>query len=168
MTDHPDTITTASPPSSSSRQGIAQYTLAADPAVRAVGAVGLITVGIIHALEIPGQLSGAMWLTAGFCLLALVAPIAGLWLLVRPTVLAWQFGGLLCLLTAAGYILTRSVGMPGDAGDVGNWLEPLGVAALITEGIVVILAVLALIGQTRAARGAAASVGRLAPGSGSG
>ena len=38
--------------------------------------------------------------------------------------------------------------MPGDPADVGNWLEPLGLAALITEGIVVILAGLALVGQT--------------------
>ena len=126
--------------------------LAADPAVRAVGAIGLIAVGIIHALEIQGTLSGAPWLTAGFSLLAVVAPVAGLWLLARPAALAWQFGGLLCLFTAAGYILTRSAPVPGDPSDVGNWLEPLGVAALITEAIVVILTVLALVGQTRAAR----------------
>ena len=125
--------------------------LANDSAVRAVAAIGLITVGIIHALEIQGQLSGAVWLTVGFCLLAVVAPIAGLWLLARPTMLAWQFGGLLCLFAAAGYILTRSVPVPGDPADVGNWLEPLGVAALITESIVVILAALALFSQSRSA-----------------
>ncbi|HUK71800.1 MAG TPA: hypothetical protein VLW50_24040 [Streptosporangiaceae bacterium] len=136
--------------------------LAADPAVRAVAAIGLITVGIIHALEIQGQLSGAVWLTAGFCLLAVVAPIAGLWLLARPTTSAWQFGGLLCLLAAAGYILTRSVPVPGDPGDVGNWLEPLGVAALITESVVVILAALALFSQTRSAFEPARHAGRAA------
>ncbi len=136
--------------------------LAADPALRAVAAIGLITVGIIHALEIQGQLSGAVWLTAGFCLLAVVAPIAGLWLLARPGTLAWQFGGLLCLLAAAGYILTRSVPVPGDPGDVGNWLEPLGVAALITEATVVILATLALVGRTRSAGSAADAAGRTA------
>ena len=156
MPDHSDTITTAS------SGAISQ--LAADPAVRAVGAVGLITVGIIHALEIQGQLSGAVWLTVGFCLLAVVAPIAGLWLLIRPTVLAWQFGGLICLGALAGYILTRSAPMPGDRGDVGNWLDPLGVAALITEGIVVILAGLALAGQTRATQGPAGAAGRAARG----
>ncbi len=129
--------------------------LAADPAVRAVGAIGLIAVGIIHALEIQGTLSGAPWLTAGFSLLAVVAPVAGLWLLARPAPLAWQFGGLLCLFTAAGYVLTRSAPVPFDRGDVGNWLEPLGVAALITEAIVVILTLLALAGQTRAAPSAA-------------
>ncbi len=162
MPDYSDTIATGLPSAISPLRAAAQHTphLAADPAVRAVGAVGLIAVGIIHALEIQRQLSGAVWLTAGFWLLAVVAPIAGLWLVLRPAVLAWQFGGLLCLLTAAGYCLTRGVGMPGDPADVGNWLEPLGVAALIIEGIVVILAGLALVGQTRAARGPAGSAGR--------
>jgi hypothetical protein len=115
-----------------------------DPAVRASAAIGLITVGIIHVLEIQGQLSGAAWLTAGFVLLAASAPVAGLWLLARPSSAAWGFSGLVCLLAAAGYIFTRSVPVPGDTADRGNWLEPLGVAALFTEVIVTILAVLVL------------------------
>ena len=124
--------------------------LATDPAVRAVTAIGLFAVGIIHALEIPGQVRGVVWLTMGFCLLAVVAQGAGLWLLVRPSVLAWEFAGLVCALAAVGYVLTRSVPVPGDAADVGNWLEPLGVAALIVEGTVVILAALILVGIYRA------------------
>ncbi|HEX8007852.1 MAG TPA: hypothetical protein VF482_15655 [Trebonia sp.] len=115
-----------------------------DPAVRAAGSIGLITVGLIHVLEIQGQLSGSAWLTAGFCLLAVCAPAAGLWLLARPSSVAWQFSGVICFLAAGGYILTRSVPVPGDRSDVGNWLEPLGVAALFIEGIVAILAALVL------------------------
>jgi hypothetical protein len=121
--------------------------LSADPGVRATAAIGLMGVGIIHALEIQGQLSGAAWLTAGFCLLAVAAPACGLWLLARPGPLPWLSGGLLCLSAALGYVLTRSTPMPGDAGDVGNWLEPLGVTALIVEVIVVILAGLVLAGR---------------------
>jgi hypothetical protein len=115
-----------------------------DPGVRATAAIGLISVGLIHVLEIQGQLSGSAWLTAGFCLLAACAPAAGLWLLARPSSVAWQFSGVVCFLAAGGYILTRSVPVPGDRSDVGNWLEPLGVAALFTEGIVAILAGLVL------------------------
>ncbi len=164
MPDYSDAIATGLPSDSRPLQATAQHTahLATDPAIRAVGSVGLIAVGTIHALEIQHQLSGAVWLTAGFCLLAVVAPIAGLWLLLRPTLLSWRFGGLLCLLTAAGYCLTRGAGMPGDPADVGNWLEPLGVAALIAEGIVILLAGLTLVGQTRATRGPAGSAGRRA------
>jgi hypothetical protein len=118
--------------------------LARDPAVRAVTVIGLITVGIIHALEIPGQLSGAIWLMAGFSLLAPTATAAGLWLLARPSVVAWAFSGLVCLSAAVGYILTRSFPLPGDTADDGNWLEPLGVVAMTTEIIVVLLVVLVL------------------------
>ncbi len=123
-----------------------------DPAVRASAVIGLITVGIIHVLEIQGQLSGAAWLTAGFILLAASAPIAGLWLLARPSSAAWGFSALVSFLAAAGYILTRSVPVPGDTADRGNWLEPLGVAALFTEVIVTILAVLVLASMATPAR----------------
>jgi hypothetical protein len=123
--------------------------LADDPAVRAVTVIGLIAVGVIHSLEIPGQVSGAVWLTIGFCLLAVVAPAAGLWLLLRPSLLAWEFAGAVCALAAAGYVLTRSVPVPGDAADAGNWLEPLGVASLTIEAVVVILALTILAGIYR-------------------
>ncbi|MBV9379775.1 MAG: hypothetical protein JOY82_19150 [Streptosporangiaceae bacterium] len=124
--------------------------LAMDPAVRAVTVIGLITVGIVHALEIQGQLHGAVWLTVGFSLLAPVATAAGLWLLARPSPGAWGFSGLVCLSAACGYILTRSIPVPGDTGDAGNWLEPLGVVAGITEIIVVALAALVLSSVLRA------------------
>lgn len=71
---------------------------------------------------------------------------------VRPSLLAWEFVGLVCALAAAGYVLTRSVPLPGDSGDAGNWLEPLGMASLIIEGVVVILAALILAGIYRASR----------------
>ena len=38
--------------------------------------------------------------------------------------------------------ISRTSGLPGDHDDdVGNWLEPLGLASLLIEGIVVLLAV---------------------------
>jgi hypothetical protein len=116
-----------------------------DPAVRAAGAIGLLAVGLIHVLEIQGQLMGAVWLTVGFILLAASAPVVGLWLLARPSSIAWQLSVLVCFSAAAGYILTRSVAVPGDKGDRGNWLgDPLGLTSLFVEGIVIILAVLVL------------------------
>jgi len=69
--------------------------------------------------------------------------------LVRPSSVAWQFSGLTCLLAAVGYIVTRSVRVPGDMGDRGNWLEPHGLTALFTEGIVPILALLVLVSMPR-------------------
>lgn len=123
----------------------------ADPAVRASTASCLIAVGVFHALEIQGQLSGAAWLTAGFCLLAVVAPTAGLWLLAWPSLGAWQFSGLTSAAALGGYILTRSVPVPGDRSDVGNWLEPLGLASILTESMIIILAISVLASAYRAA-----------------
>ena len=125
--------------------------LSADPAVRGAAAVGLITVGVIHALEIQGQLSGAVWLTVGFCLLAAAGPVSGLWLLVQPAQPSWLLAGLVGLSSTLGYVLTRAVAVPGDPGDRGNWLEPLGLAALIIEPIIVFLAVAALASLRRSA-----------------
>jgi hypothetical protein len=133
--------------------------LPGDPALRGVTAVGLVTIGVIHALQIQGQLSGAVWLTVGFCLLAGVAPLAGLWLLAQPTALSWGFCGLVSLLAGLGYILTRSVAVPGDPGDKGNWLEPLGLAALIVEWLVVFVVALALSARNRTAPGIPAPAG---------
>jgi hypothetical protein len=113
-------------------------------AITAVAAIGLITVGVIHALEIQDALTGPVWLTIGFCALTIAGPLSALWLLIRPGREAWLAAGLICLSAFLGYVVTRSVATPGDAGDVGNWLEPLGLAALIVEGLVVILAGLAL------------------------
>jgi hypothetical protein len=118
--------------------------MSADPALRAVTATGLITMGIIHAVEIQGELGGAVWLPVGFTLLAIAGPLTGAWLLIKPTIPAWVLAGLVCLLAALGYMATRSFGLPGDHSDIGNWLEPLGLVALITEWLVVILAGLAL------------------------
>jgi hypothetical protein len=123
---------------------VAAWPVSADPAVRAVASGALIAAGIVHALEIKGQLDGVLWLTVGFCALAGVQPLAGLWLLVRPTVAAWVLGGLAGLAPALGYLLTRSVPVPGDTGDVGNWSEPLGVVSLAVEWIVVLLAVIVI------------------------
>lgn len=36
-----------------------------------------------------------------------------------------------------GYIVNRTVGMPGATDDIGNWTEPLGLASIVAEGLTV-------------------------------
>ena len=50
---------------------------------------------------------------------------------------------------ASGYILSRSVGLPHYADDIGNWMEPLGVASLVVEGSLFVCALAALIADHR-------------------
>jgi hypothetical protein len=49
----------------------------------------------------------------------------------------------------SGYILSRSIGLPHYADDIGNWLEPLGVASLVVEGTLFVCALTALIADHR-------------------
>lgn len=68
---------------------------------------------------------------------ALIAAVA---VLVHPTRGTW----LLALGCAAGplvaIVLTRTVGLPAATDDIGNWSEPLAVASLIIEGVLLIVA----------------------------
>ncbi len=47
--------------------------------------------------------------------------------------LAWAATAVLCLNPLAGYVLSRTTGLPGAMGDIGNWAEPLGLASLFVE-----------------------------------
>jgi hypothetical protein len=44
-----------------------------------------------------------------------------------------------------GYILTRSVGLPGDHGDVGHWGYWVGTESLVVEAALVMLSIAMLL-----------------------
>ena len=52
---------------------------------------------------------------------------------------AWVAAGGLAGLILLGYIISRSVGLPGFTGDMGEWAEPRGLAAMVVEGLLVVL-----------------------------
>jgi hypothetical protein len=53
--------------------------------------------------------------------------------------LVWSAAGALGALVLIGYILSRTSGLPGFTDDVDNWTEPLGLASLVFEGLLVCL-----------------------------
>jgi hypothetical protein len=56
----------------------------------------------------------------------------------------WLAAGGLAAAIIVGYTINRTVGLPGAMEDIGNWLEPLGLASLFVEGTVVLVAVSAV------------------------
>jgi hypothetical protein len=38
-----------------------------------------------------------------------------------------------------GFVVSRTIGLPGGTDDIGNWTEPLGLASLFVEGCLVAL-----------------------------
>jgi hypothetical protein len=58
---------------------------------------------------------------------------------------AWLASIALPASAIVGFTLTRTVGLPQAHDDIGNWSEPLGLAALFVEGAVIALSGYALV-----------------------
>jgi len=121
-----------------------------DAVARAAAAVGLAGVGLIHLLDIPGKLSETPYMFWMYLALIVGSVLTAGALLRGSDSRAWALAALFPLGAIAGYVLTRTIGLPQDADDVGNWGEPLGMASLFVEGLVVALSGLVLRERARA------------------
>lgn len=134
-------------------------TAAARPAVsRIAGALLCLAVAAIHVKdqgglpghEDPAYLQGLYYaLEAGAVAtaIALIAPLG------RS---AWGAALLVAAGPLAGYVLSRGPGLPDAADEKGHWAEPLGIASLAVEALLLVLAV-AMLARWRRRR--AASLG---------
>jgi hypothetical protein len=106
---------------------------------RAVGIVGLAGVALIHVLDAPGTFQDAQY--KGWLYVVLIVGCLGAaWGLVRADDRrAWLAAAALGLGAIVAFILSRTVGLPNSADDIGNWTEPLGLASLFVEGCLVAL-----------------------------
>src|SRR5215217_3029984 len=99
------------------------------------GASLIAAVGLIHLLEAPEELEEATYL--GLLFLAnfggaVVAAIG----IYRNHRWSWLLGVMLAGGAFVGYVLSRTVGLPGLEVEE-EWLEPLGLVALLVEGLFV-------------------------------
>jgi len=114
---------------------------AADVIARAVGAVALVTLAMIHVVDLPGTLGPLPLVGAGYLGIIATAAVVGGMMIARSHRLVWAAAGLLAAGAMGGYVLTRTIsGFLGDHGDVGNWRCPLGLAALSVETVLILLA----------------------------
>lgn len=114
------------------------------PARPILGLVLLALTGWIHFRDIPEKLGETPYMGWLYILLVAGCAAAGAWLLSN----LWRAGYVLGTVISAGaivfYVLTRTVGLPGARDDVGNWAEPAGIVALLSEAAFVVVALLAL------------------------
>jgi hypothetical protein len=112
---------------------------------RSVAAVGLAGIALIHLLDSLGKFQETPymgWMYVGL-MLACVATAAAL---VRCNAReAWLASIALPASAIVGFTLTRTLGLPQAHDDIGNWSEPLGLAALFVEGAVIALSGYALV-----------------------
>ena len=117
----------------------------ADVAARAVGALALAALAVIHVVDLPGTLGPTPLIGAGYLGIIVASVRVGGVMISQSPWLAWAAAGGLAVSAMGGYVLTRALpgGFLGDHSDVGNWRCPLGIAALSVETLIILLTVLA-------------------------
>jgi hypothetical protein len=111
---------------------------------RIVVVIGLLTIALIHLLDLPGKIEETPYLGVAFIALIIGSLVLAGVLSVEDNRTAWLAAAGLAAAVIVGYAISRTTGMPGAMDDVGNWLEPLGLASLFVEGTVVVFALPAL------------------------
>ena len=108
------------------------------------GIGGLGAVIAIHTSELSGKVEETAYLGFGYILL-IVASLMAIVMIAQRDRRGWLLGGLTSAATFAGYVFTRTTGLPNARGDIGNWGETIGVWSLFAEAFVVIIASIVLL-----------------------
>lgn len=111
---------------------------------RAVASAGLLGIALVHLLDLPGKIHETPYLGWAYIGLIVAATVVAIGLVLRDERRVWQASFAIAAVTLAGFIVNRTVGMPNAMDDIGNWLEPLGLASLFVEGVVVVVSALVL------------------------
>ena len=119
--------------------------------LRAGVALGLVGIALIHFLDLFSKLDETPYLAVAYLGLIAASLVVGARVVRFGTSRLLVLAAGLAAATASAYVLSRTAGLPHATDDVGNWREPLGLASLFLEGLVVALSVYAL-ALTRPAR----------------
>jgi hypothetical protein len=108
-----------------------------DAVSRIVASIGLAGIALIHVLELPDAFAATGYL-GGLFVAAIVGSLVLSSALTRSSdERLWAAAGGVAALVLLGYILSRSVGLPAFTDDVGEWSEPLGLASMVAEGLLI-------------------------------
>ncbi len=114
-------------------------------AIRLVSALLALAVAGVHVADQGGITafnSPPDWLGWRFRIIEVAAVLtAVLLLLPRSGWLGWAAGALVGLGPFVSYLASRSIGLPGDHADVGNWGYWVGTDSLIVEAALITLCV---------------------------
>jgi hypothetical protein len=110
--------------------------------LRAMGIVLLMSIAVIHIVQLVPTFQQMPVLGVAFVLLIAATVVVGARLIKgHPSaVQLWLPVAALGVAVIVGYALTRILNTPLDNQDVGNWACALGLAALFVEGVLVAVA----------------------------
>jgi hypothetical protein len=140
-----------------------------DDAIARVVAIGaLVAIALIHVLQLPEAFAAIGYLGALFTAAAAACLVMAAVLTRTSDDLAWTAAGGLSALILCGYVLSRSVGLPGFTNDTGEWSEALGLASMVVETQLVLLTAVVLVSRRYPSRRAVAGSSELAGANASG
>lgn len=131
---------------------------AVDDAIARTVAIGaLVAIALVHVLQLPEAFAEIGYLGALFIAALTACLVLGAVLTRTSDNRAWVAAGGLAALILACYVISRSIGLPGFTDDIGEWSEPLGLASMVVEGLLVVLAAAVLATRHMPIRSAAGS-----------
>jgi len=114
---------------------------------RTLVAIGLVAIAAIHVLDLPGKFEdGPTYLAVGYIGVILVSLILVERVIVKGSRFDFAASAALAASVFVGFVINRTIGMPGATDDINNWLEPLGLLSLRVEGFVVWQSLAMLVG----------------------
>jgi hypothetical protein len=119
------------------------------PYRRWLAAACLVATAAVHLAIAPEHLREAPYAGVLFIALGAAALATALLLIAVDHELVWLSAGALCVSALASYAISRSIGLPSMADDVGDWLNPLGVVAVLSEATAALIAWQALLSAPR-------------------
>jgi hypothetical protein len=86
---------------------------------------------------LPSKWSEVRYLGVGYVGVIITSLVLVERIVMKKNIVDYYLAAALSGSVLAGFIMTRTVGMPGAMDDIGNWLEPVGLVSIVVEAFVV-------------------------------
>ena len=106
-------------------------------AVQGAGIALILVTGAIHFIDAPSSFGDATYKGLLFLANGIAAIVAAFGIYRGERSWGWGLGVLVAGGALVGYVVSRTVGLPGLAPDI--WLEPLGILSLLVEAAFIVL-----------------------------
>lgn len=100
---------------------------------RSAVVLGLAGLAGVHVMDLPAKFTETPYLGWAYLGIILFSAIVIERLTVKGSFLDYLGAAGVSLAVLGGYIINRTVGMPGAMEDIGNWFEPLGLLSIFIE-----------------------------------
>jgi hypothetical protein len=95
-----------------------------------LAAAALVTTAVVHLALVPEHLREAPYAAVLFAGLSVLALALALLVVRRDDPAVWLAVEALAISALLAYVASRSVGLPSLDDDIGDWVNPLGIAAI--------------------------------------